>query len=108
MIAIADIALRCGVAPDVLHVWIERRWVLPARDPAGQYAFSDADVARIRLIAELHDDLAVDDDAMEIVLPLIDRVYGLRRRLRSVLSAVAELPEPQRQHILERLAGEDR
>ncbi len=108
MIAVAEVALRCGVKTDALQLWIERQWVLPARDAVGQYAFSEADIARVRMIAELQSELAVDDEAIEIVLPLIDRVYGLRRQLRTVLSAVAELPEPQRNRILERLAGEDR
>lgn len=108
MIALTEIAVRCGVAPETLQLWIERHWVLPAMNAGGEYSFGDADVARVRLIAELQSDLAIDDEAIEVVLPLLDRVYGLRRRLKTVLAAVAELPEPQRTRILERLAGEDR
>jgi chaperone modulatory protein CbpM len=99
MIAMTDIAVSAGCSTEELRVWIERRWVLPARDSEGAYMFSEADIARVRLIAELKGDLAIDDEAIEVVLPLLDQVYGLRRQLKAVLAAVADLPEEQREKV---------
>jgi chaperone modulatory protein CbpM len=107
MIAITEIAISIGRPADELRLWVERRWVLPARDAQGDYMFSDADIARVRLIAELKGDLAIDDDAIEVVLPLLDQVYGLRRRLKAVLAAVSNLPEEQRERIWQRIDGSD-
>ncbi len=49
---IAVVAERTGLSRDVLRVW-ERRYsaVEPARTPGGQRLYSDADVARFRLLA---------------------------------------------------------
>jgi len=49
---IAVVAERTGLSRDVLRVW-ERRYsaVEPTRTPGGQRLYSDADVARFRLLA---------------------------------------------------------
>ena len=107
MTVMAEIALVCGVSPEELSLWVERRWVLPLADARGEFTFSEADQARVRLIAELKRDLAIDDEAIEIVLSLMDQVYDLRRRLKAVLAAMAELPEAQRSDVIRRLLREE-
>ena len=90
-----EILGRCRVERLVLETWIERRWVLPARD-GGSYVFSETDLARVELICDLSREMALDDDAMAVVLPLLDQVYGLRASLRRVADAIGSLPEPAR------------
>ena len=63
--------------------WIAQRWVKPD-GVAGQYAFQDIDVARVRLIRELRDDLQVNEEALPVVLSLLDQLYDLRRRLHDL------------------------
>ena len=64
--------------------------------------FHEIDVARVRLIHDLRRDMDVGEDAVPLVLSLLDQVYELRSRLRSVLRAVeaqpreAELPSGRR------------
>ena len=50
---ISVVAARTGLSPDVLRVW-ERRYgvVEPARDEAGRRLYTDADVERLRLLAQ--------------------------------------------------------
>ncbi|MBI3452800.1 MAG: hypothetical protein HY057_08260, partial [Rhodospirillales bacterium] len=48
--------------------------------------------------------LAIDDEAMPVILGLIDRLYETRRRLRAILLAVADLPEKWRDTVLRRLS----
>jgi chaperone modulatory protein CbpM len=91
-------------AGDLEH-WIEERWVLPESDQAG-YLFREIDVARVHLIVELRRDLAIDEEAMPVVLRLLDQVYHLRRRLKMLSEAVAAQPPELRQAILARLAAE--
>ena len=81
-----------------LYHWISNRWVLPEQRE-GQWRFSAVDVARVRLICELRDDLAIDEEALPVVLSLLDQVYGLRMQMKALCAAIAEQPEPVRQAV---------
>lgn len=76
---------------ETLHVWIERGWLAPVCGCDG-YVFREIDVARLRLIVEFRTELALDDDAMDVVLPLLDQVHGLRRELNRLAEAVNAQP----------------
>ena len=75
--------------------WIEAEWVRPEPE-AGEPMFRPVDVARLHLIHELHHELAIDHEAMPVVLSLIDEMYTLRRRIAALARAVAETPEEVR------------
>ena len=66
-----------------LERWISNDWVRPD-GRAGDYAFGEIDVARIRLIQDLRDNLEINDAALPVVLLLLDQLYDLRRRLRNL------------------------
>lgn len=87
-----------GLDAAVLERWIEARWVLPQR-VAGGYVFDDIDVARVYLILELTREMMIDEEAMPVVLNLLDQVYALRKRLKSVAQAIERLP-PDMQAVL--------
>jgi chaperone modulatory protein CbpM len=72
--------------------WVEERWVLPERR-AETWVFHEVDVARIELIIEIRRDFAIDDEAMPLVLGLLDQVYSLRRQMRRLCDAVAAQPD---------------
>ncbi|EDP64515.1 hypothetical protein BAL199_27196 [alpha proteobacterium BAL199] len=91
-----------GMTRTRLRICIEQEWVRPARSDRG-HAFDALDVARLRLIAELTEDLQVNDDAVPIILSLVDQVHGLKRRLRLLDEAVAEQDETVRARIAEHL-----
>ncbi len=82
--------------------WIEQRWVRPAQEE-GVYLFDDADVARIRLICELRHDLQINDEAIPVVLSLLDQVYALRRAIGRLNDAISACSEEARTEIAERL-----
>jgi len=69
-----------GVRRADLERWIANRWVRPD-DEGAEPVFHDIDVARVRLIRELRDELEVNEAALPVVLSLLDQVYELRRRL---------------------------
>ncbi len=71
--------------------WVENRWVLPERQGGG-WVFREVDIARVELIFEIRREWALDDEAMPLVLGLIDQVYELRRQLRRLCEAVEAQP----------------
>jgi chaperone modulatory protein CbpM len=71
--------------------WVENRWVLPERRN-DTWIFHEVDVARIELILEIRHEFAIDEEALPLVLGLLDQVYDLRRQLRRVCDALAAQP----------------
>lgn len=69
-------------ADDLRH-WIDEGYVRPEA-AGGEPMFQDIDIERVRLILELRDGLAVNEEALPLVLSLLDQVYALRRRLRGL------------------------
>lgn len=72
--------------------WVENRWVL-AEQHGGTLLFREVDIARIELIREIRHEFALDDEAVPLVLGLLDQVYGLRRQLRRLCDALVAQPE---------------
>jgi chaperone modulatory protein CbpM len=92
-----------GLDAGDLERWILNAWVRPAGD-AGRYKFREIDVARVRLILELRDELQVNEDALPVVLLLLDQLHDLRRRMREVSEVIAVLaPQEMRREMLMRL-----
>jgi len=88
---------------ETLHVWVERGWVMPKRGPDG-YRFREIDIARVGLIHEFSTELELDEDAMGVILALLDQVHGLRNQLRCLAVAVNAQPEDIRRGIALTLA----
>ncbi|HSF91806.1 MAG TPA: MerR family transcriptional regulator [Paracoccaceae bacterium] len=82
-----------------LRIWVREGWVRPAQDVRGP-VFDDLDLARIRLLCDLRKDMAVPNDAMPVVLTLIDHLHRTRRELRRVTQAVDEQPDDIRKAII--------
>lgn len=80
-----------GVRERELRAWIDEGWVRPERQ-RGVLIFREIDVARVRLIHDLRCDLAIGDEALPVVLNLLDQLYAMRRRLRAVNEAIATQP----------------
>ena len=71
------------LSPEDLQRWIAEGHVR-GEAAEGTLCFREIDVERVRLILELRDELAVNDDALPVVLSLLDQLYALRRRLREL------------------------
>ena len=66
-----------------LQSWINEGHVRPERQ-GNDLTFTEIDVERVRLILELRDEMAVNEEALPVVLSLLDQLYELRRRLRAM------------------------
>ncbi|MCQ8277109.1 chaperone modulator CbpM [Acetobacteraceae bacterium KSS8] len=75
------------VTPVDLEEWVARRWLRPDGEP-GAWLFRPIDEARVRLIVELRYDLHIDDEALPLVLSLLDQLYAERRHLGRVRDAL--------------------
>jgi chaperone modulatory protein CbpM len=95
--------------PDVdapeLSDWIARGWVVPEGSTRADWAFAEIDVARIRLIRDLRLRMALEEDALTLVLSLLDQVYGLRGALHAMLRALEDQPPAVRQAVLTTIGG---
>jgi chaperone modulatory protein CbpM len=88
---IEQVVTEIEVSRGEVTAWIERRWVRPLEED-GRYLFDEADRARVKLIAELSRDLEVGEEAMPMVLRLLDQIYALRRALGELQDAIQDLP----------------
>ncbi|MBV9654691.1 MAG: hypothetical protein JOZ42_09025 [Acetobacteraceae bacterium] len=80
--------------------WVERGWVQPDGAGPGVWEFREIDIARVRLIHDLRRDLDVREDAVPLVLSLLDQVYELRCAIKSMVRAVGAQPPPVREAVL--------
>ncbi len=81
-----------------ISTWVARGWITPETDD-GDPAFLEIDIARVRLIHDLRSIMHIEDDAVPVVLALLDQVYDLRGSLHAVLHAIRAQPAPVRDAI---------
>lgn len=93
-----------GLSETELGRWIAQSWVR-AHGQEGAWSFEAVDVARIQLIHTLRTDMDIDDQAMPVVLSLLDQLYEFRRNAMRLNTALADLPTSVRTVILEKLSG---
>jgi len=75
-----DAAEQSGVAPEVILRFISFRWIAPA-DWENQL-LDEEDIARARLIWELQQEFGVNDEAVPIILNLIDQINRIHLEVR--------------------------
>jgi chaperone modulatory protein CbpM len=92
--------LRVSDRLTVVHVerWVARGLLRPSGS-TDTWSFEQIDVARARLLAELVDDIGIDDDTVETVIGLVDQVHTLRGQLDLLARAIAEQPPASREAI---------
>ena len=93
-------------APELTD-WIARGWVVPTGSSSADWAFADIDVARVRLIRDLRLRMQLQEDALALVLSLLDQVYGLRGTLQAMVRALDTQPPAVREAILSAIARDD-
>jgi chaperone modulatory protein CbpM len=76
-----------GLTVKRLEFYIENGWVTPQRKMEGRH-YADIDLARLQFIEHLRDDMALGDEAVPVVLSLVDQIHGLRHQLRCMAQAI--------------------
>jgi chaperone modulatory protein CbpM len=110
----AVVALFTDLPEAELTSWVARGWVQPDRAGPGQdgptgddpnqgslsWEFHEIDVARVRLIHDLHRGMEIGEETMPLVLSLLDQVYTLRGTLHDLARALDEQPDDVRTAML--------
>ena len=93
-----------GLRREDVEYWVAQDGVRPAGvgvGAGGGWRFGEIDVARVRLIHELRDELRVDEQALPVVLNLLDQLYDTRRRMMRLRDAIeSAAPEDVRDAVL--------
>jgi chaperone modulatory protein CbpM len=75
----------------ILESYIERNWVRPVRR-LSNWCFDEVDIARIELVHQLQHEIKIGDDAIDIVLSLLDQFHGLHSQMHSLTEAIKMQP----------------
>ncbi|MEI5667586.1 hypothetical protein WBO78_21735 [Bosea sp. CCNWLW174] len=87
------------VDDDTLQAFVDRGWILPpVRE--GQRVIRDVDVARAALIVDLTDGMGLNEEGVDLVLDLIDQLYGLRSALGHLIDTLAVQPDGVRARLV--------
>lgn len=86
MITRSDFLVQMHLDEVTLDLWMVEEWLLPQRIDDDEL-FTDADLARARLILDLQRDLGVNREGIGIILNLLDQVHGLRQALAGKVHA---------------------
>jgi chaperone modulatory protein CbpM len=76
-----------------LQAWIEAGWLSPDTEVPNWRELTETDLARAQLICDLQDDLGVNDEGIEVILGLLDQLYGMRQAMRTLMERLRE-PSP--------------
>ncbi|MCA0918798.1 hypothetical protein [Pseudooceanicola nanhaiensis] len=80
-----------------------RAEVIHPADAEGRQVYRQVDVARIELLCDLCDDFDLGDEALAMVMGLIDQLHGTRGDLAALMRALGDEPEEVRGRIVRRL-----
>lgn len=79
---IEEVCVICGTSQEIILHFIEEEWLHPI--DREHTIFDDEDVARIKLIVELKNEFGVNDEAIPIILHLIDQLNAFRSYRREI------------------------
>ena len=85
----SDFLMRMKLDEVTLEVWMVEEWLRPQRSE-DDVSFTEADLARARLIHDLQHDLGVNREGIGIILNLLDQLHGLRQALASKVHPAEE------------------
>lgn len=81
-----------------LASFVEARIVTPVGSERGP-VYHRLDIVRMELLCELSEGFDLEDDALGMVISLIDQLHGVRAELRAVVDAIAQEPPEVRERI---------
>ncbi|WP_017999438.1 hypothetical protein [Paracoccus sp. N5] len=85
------LALVDDLGAEQLERYIRAGVVAPVQSAQGPL-FRDLDLARLSLVVDLAEGYHLDEEALAMVLSLVDQLHGLRGDMRAMLDAVAREP----------------
>ena len=81
-----------------LQRYIRAGVVVPVQSETGPL-FRELDLARLHLVVDLTEGYHLDEEALGLVMSLVDQLHGLRGDMRAMLDAVAREPTETRMRL---------
>lgn len=89
------IAAVASLTRSQLISYVQAELVVPLQTDRG-LLFRQIDIARLELLCELNEQFGLEEDALGVILSLIDQLHLVRSELRCVLDAIAQEPDDVR------------
>lgn len=83
------------LTPEQLDRYVRAGVVQPVQSEQGP-VFRDIDIARLSLLVDLAEGYHLDEEALALVMSLLDQLHGLRGDMRAILDAVSHEPPETR------------
>ncbi len=80
-ISIEELCQQFDVPRDVVIHFVQEEWISPLDQE--ELKFDEEDLARISLIRELQESFGVNDEAVPIILNLVDQLHYLRTLVKN-------------------------
>ena len=90
--------LQPRISREIMQYYISREWVRPVQN-SSDWHFDDIDIARVELVCHLTQDIQINDQGMDVVLSLLDQLYGMRAHAAQLHQAIERQPETVRAEI---------
>ena len=85
----------------LLTRFVQAEVIRPA-DAGGRLVYRKVDIARMELLCDLCDDFELNDDALGIVMELVDQLHGTRGDLLALMRALGEETDEVRSRVMAR------
>lgn len=82
-VALIEASALTGIDQPTLVMFIQREWICPQCEDE----LDEEDIARIQLVKELRSTFDANDDAISLILHLMDQLYYLRAQMRKSAGA---------------------
>lgn len=79
-----EAALHLGVDEGTILHFIAEEWIVPSNPSVSE--LDSEDIARCKLIHELQADFGVNEEAIPIILQLIDRIHAMELEVQKLSS----------------------
>ena len=76
--AVIEVAKITGLDHPTLVMFIQREWICPQAEDL----LDEEDLARVQLIREIREIFGANDEAISLILHLMDQIYHLRNQIR--------------------------
>ncbi len=77
--AIGEIVKIYKLEEDFIHICIQNQWIIPLKNEV----LDQEDLARLLLIKDLQYAMGVNDEAIPVIMHLLDQIYWLKNKLNS-------------------------
>jgi len=80
--SIKEVCQLTGLDEQSLSFFVQHEWIIPFEGKSPETTnYDEEDLARIRLILELRDSFGANEEAIPLILHLIDQLHYFRSRL---------------------------